>query len=129
MEEQIVEFFRNGENNMKIWNGDQIVFPVFNPRFPLGILALGTMTVSAGVIAYANMPACIAFINMTAQGSGTASLQGTERTLQICIGLIMFFKFNPEPVNYFCQFVNRPHCFLYNLSNGLNRFVRLGFAT
>ena len=129
MKEQIVEFIRNRENDMKIGNRDQVIFPVFNPSFSLRILAFGTVTVTAGVIAYANVPASIAFIYMSAQGSSTTAKQSTESTLEICIGRIMFFKLNPEPVNYISQFINRLHCFLYNLSNGLNRFVRLGFAT
>ncbi len=52
---------------MKIRHWKQILFSAFNPGLPLGILALGTMAVPAGIIADANMPACIAFVNMPAQ--------------------------------------------------------------
>ncbi len=52
---------------MKVGYRDQVLFPVFDPFFPLGILALGTMAVTAGVITDADMPAAIAFVDMSAQ--------------------------------------------------------------
>jgi hypothetical protein len=52
---------------MKVRNRKKITFTVFNPGFPLGILALGTMTVTAGVVTDADMPALITFVNMSAQ--------------------------------------------------------------
>jgi hypothetical protein len=51
---------------VKVRNREKIPFSVFNPGFPLGVLAFGTMTVTAGVIADANMPALIAPVNMAA---------------------------------------------------------------
>jgi len=74
MQEQTIELIRYGKNNVKIRYRKQVLFTVFNPGFPLSILALGTMAVTAGVIAYANMPALIAFINMSAQRRCTATL-------------------------------------------------------
>jgi hypothetical protein len=52
---------------MKIWDWNQVGLTTFDPRFPLGVLAFWTMTVTATVITDANMPAVIAFINMTTQ--------------------------------------------------------------
>jgi hypothetical protein len=52
---------------MEIRYGKQILFTVCDPRFSLRILALGTMTVTAGVVTDADMPALIAFVDMSAQ--------------------------------------------------------------
>jgi hypothetical protein len=52
---------------MEVWHGQQILFTAFNPCFPIRILALGTMTVTAGVVTDADMPALIAFVDMSAQ--------------------------------------------------------------
>lgn len=69
-----VELIRQGKHYMKVRNRKEIAFTVFYPGFPLSILALGTMTVTAGVITDANMPAMIAPVNMTAQRGATATL-------------------------------------------------------
>jgi hypothetical protein len=64
---QTIEFIGYCKDNMKVWHRKQILLPVFHPRFSLGILTLGTMTVTARVIANADMTTLIAFINMSAQ--------------------------------------------------------------
>jgi hypothetical protein len=55
------------KNNMKVWDRKQILLPVLNPCFTLGILALGTMTVTARVVTDADMSTLITFVNMSAQ--------------------------------------------------------------
>jgi hypothetical protein len=67
MQKQSIEFIGNGKHNMKIWYRDQICFTAFDPCFSLGILAFGAMTIAAAIITYANMPALIALVNMSAQ--------------------------------------------------------------
>jgi hypothetical protein len=52
---------------MKVWDRKQILLAVFHPCFPLSVLAFWTMTVTARVVTNADMPALIAFINMSAQ--------------------------------------------------------------
>jgi hypothetical protein len=52
---------------MKVWDRKQILLSVFYPCFPLSILALGTMTVTARVVTDTDMTTLIAFINMSAQ--------------------------------------------------------------
>jgi hypothetical protein len=64
---QTIEFVRYCKNNMKVWNRKQILLAIFYPYFSLGILALGTMTVTARVVTNADMTTLIAFINMSAQ--------------------------------------------------------------
>jgi hypothetical protein len=67
MQKQPVELVGDSKHNMKIRYRYQVLFTAFNPRFPLGVLAFGTMTVAATVITYANVPALIASINMSSQ--------------------------------------------------------------
>ncbi|HUX57843.1 MAG TPA: hypothetical protein VMV77_12770, partial [Bacteroidales bacterium] len=67
VKKQTVEFIRNRKNHMKVWDRQQILFAAFYPCFTLRILALGTMTVTAGVVTDADMTALIAFVNMSAQ--------------------------------------------------------------
>jgi hypothetical protein len=52
---------------MKVWDRKQILLAVFHPCFPLSILALGTMTVTARVVTDTDMTTLITFINMSAQ--------------------------------------------------------------
>jgi hypothetical protein len=67
LKKHAIEFIRYCKNNMKVWDRKQILLAVFHPCFPLSILALGTMTVTARVVTDADMTALIAFINMSAQ--------------------------------------------------------------
>ena len=67
LKKQAIESIRYSKNNMKVWYRKQILLAVFHPCFPLSILALGTMTVTARVVTDADMTALIAFINMSAQ--------------------------------------------------------------
>jgi hypothetical protein len=67
LKKQTIESIRYCKNNMKVCHRKQILLAVFYPCFPLSILALGTMTVTARVITNADMTALIAFINMSAQ--------------------------------------------------------------
>jgi len=67
LKKQTIESIGYCKNNMKVWDRDKILLAVLNPCFTLGILALGTMTVTARVVTNADMAALIAFINMSAQ--------------------------------------------------------------
>lgn len=114
---------------MKVRSRNKILFTVFYPCFPLCVLALGTVPVTAGVIAYAYMPACIALIHMTTQRCCTTTLQCTQGASQVCVGGMFLLKLHSEPANDLSQFEGWFQLSVYNLSNGLNRFVLLGFAT
>jgi len=67
LKEQAIESIRYSKNNMKVWDWKQILLAVFHPCFSLGILALGTMTVTARVVTNADMTTLITFVNMSAQ--------------------------------------------------------------
>ena len=67
LNKQAIECIRYCKNNMKVWYRKQILLAVFHPCFPLSVLALGTMTVTARVVTNADMTTLIAFINMSAQ--------------------------------------------------------------
>lgn len=114
---------------MKIGCRKEIPLAVFNPGFPPGILALGTMPVAAGVITDANVPARIAPVKVPAQCTCTAPLKRSQGTVYICIGMALLLKLLSVTFYDLCQFKGRPQTFVYNRSSGLNRLVRLGFAT
>jgi hypothetical protein len=87
------------------------------------------MTVTAGVIADANMPALIAPVNMATHRGGAAMLQRAQGPSHICIGPMLFYELCSVIIDYLSQFICRSQALSYNLSNGLNRLVRLGLAT
>lgn len=67
LKKQAIEFIRNSKNDMEVWYRQQILLAAFHPCFPVRILTLGAMTVTAGVVTDADMPALIAFVDMSAQ--------------------------------------------------------------
>jgi hypothetical protein len=62
LKKKTIECIRYSKYHMKVWDRKQILLVVFHPCFPLSILALGTMTVTARVITDTDMTALIAFI-------------------------------------------------------------------
>lgn len=129
VQKQPVEHGRQSKDQVKIGYRQKICFTVLYPGLALGILAFGAMTVTAAVITDANMPARVAFINMTSQSSGTTPEQCSESTFYVGIGGMLIVKFLTEAFDYPGQFEGWFHDLAYNLSSGLNRLVRSGFAT
>jgi len=129
VKKQPVQFIRDRENHMEVWHRQQILFAAFDPGFALCVLAFGAMTVAAGVITYADMTALVAFVHMSAHGRCTATQQGAQGSFYITVGCMLLVKLLPEPFNDICQFEGRFQALAYNLSNGLNRLLRLGLAT
>jgi hypothetical protein len=93
---------------MEIWNREQILFAFLDPGFALGVLALGTMTVTATVVAYADMSARVAPVHVTAKGGGTATADGMQRSENIPVGLMRIRKPTTKPFNDLGQFKSRP---------------------
>ena len=129
MQKQVVEHTGNGEHDMEVWNRQEVLFALFDPCFALCVLAFRAMPVTARVVTDTHMPACVAFIHMSAQRRSTAAFYGTKRSLQVCVGGMFLFILGSEPADDLHQFEWWLQPFLYNLSNGLNRFVLLGLAT
>jgi hypothetical protein len=67
LKKKAIERVRYSKDNMKVWYRKQILLAVLYPCFPLSILALWTMTVTARVITDTDITTLIAFINMSAQ--------------------------------------------------------------
>jgi hypothetical protein len=63
---------------MEILNGKKIFTAGLDPLFLGQGLAFGTVPIPAGVIRYLQVTAVVALILMTAQGSGSADLDGTH---------------------------------------------------
>jgi hypothetical protein len=93
---------------MKIGYREQILFSLLNPCFALGVLALGTMTVTAAVVAYADMTAGVAPVHMTAQGGGTATADGMQCSENVPVGLILILEATAKPINNLSQFESWP---------------------
>jgi hypothetical protein len=124
-----IEFIRHSKDHMEIWNRKQVLLSVPDPCFALCVLALGAMTVSAAIIAYADMSAGVAPVYMTAHKGGTATADSMQRSENIPVGLMLIHKVASEPFNNLCQFKRRSQSLAYNRSSGLNRLLRLGLAT
>ena len=63
---------RHRENDMEVLGRDNLFPAEFNPLLTLLLLALGTMTVSAAVVADMYVPTFGTYLYMPAQGTGTA---------------------------------------------------------
>lgn len=114
---------------MKIRNRQQVAHALSYPFFTTVSLTLRTMTVPARIVADLDMPARIASVNMTAQSRCSALLQSSKHTANVAVGMVLLLELLPVTVNYLCQFKAGLQTLAYNLSNGLNRLLRLGFAT
>jgi hypothetical protein len=71
-EADVVQNFRQGKNQMVMFNRVCILKPVFNPESLFCPLAFGTVTVPAAVIADMFLATMVTTILMTAQGCGAA---------------------------------------------------------
>jgi hypothetical protein len=60
------------EDDMEVLGGDDFFPAELNPLLALLVLALGTMTVSAAVVADMDVPTFRAYLDMPAQSAGTA---------------------------------------------------------
>ena len=72
MTNQRIEQVRDGEDHMKMMNGQQLLQALLQPPVPGGILALWAMAVPAGIINRLLESATLARLHMPAQGSGPA---------------------------------------------------------
>lgn len=96
---------------MEVRNRKQILLAVLNPGFPLCVLAFGTMTIPAAVVADADMAALVAFIDMTAEYGSSAYLYRIQYPEGVCIGIECTVKAAAESFNDLSQFKGRSHLF------------------
>jgi hypothetical protein len=76
--DQGIQFRRDGEDHMKIFNRQKIFTAGLDPFFLGQGLAFGTVPVPAGVIRYLQMAAVVALVLVTTQGSRSADLDSTH---------------------------------------------------
>ena len=93
---------------MEIGNRQKIPLTIFYPSFAFGILALWAMTVTAAVVAYADVPAGVAPVHVTAKGCGTTISDRIQGSQNVPVGLMFFFKLSAKPFNDLCQFRRIP---------------------
>src|SRR6202040_2567754 len=61
---------REGEDDVEIFDGEQLGFPVLDPFGGGGGLALGAVAVAAGVIGDLAVAAAVTLLDMSAEGGG-----------------------------------------------------------
>ena len=76
MESDPGDLFGHGENDVEVFDRQQLFLPVFEPFGPIAALALRAMTVPAGVVSVASSVAAVAFFEMAAEDCGTAGFDG-----------------------------------------------------
>jgi hypothetical protein len=85
-----VEFVRQGERDVAIWNGKQPVLNPLVPRFSLITLAQWTMAVSTRKVAVFHRPAVWTSQSVTAQSRRTAHPDSTDQFDRTKVWLIAF---------------------------------------
>ena len=71
---------RQGEDQMKVGDGQQLRLPLFQPPFGVGAMAFGTTAVLAGVIGVLKVAALlVALFQVSTHGLGAAGSDGKER--------------------------------------------------
>ena len=78
LQEERNQAVRKGEDHMKVGNRKQVVHLRFNPKRLIQALALGTMSIAAGVIGGILAPAVIASLQVPTQGRGATCDQGID---------------------------------------------------
>jgi hypothetical protein len=79
--EEPMELLRHGKDEMKVGNSKKLSPPLIEPLFGIAPVALGTASVSAGMVGVTPQPAVVADGKMAAQGLGAALGKVSERTL------------------------------------------------
>lgn len=69
--EQLIEVMRQGEDNMIVWNGQQLAFPIYDPSFFVDHLAFRTVSIPARIVGDRLHPTGFADSHMTSKGFGS----------------------------------------------------------
>jgi hypothetical protein len=120
-ETYLVQNFRQGENQMVMFNRVCILKTVFDPESLFCALAFGAMTTAAAVIADMYFPTMITTILMTAQGCGAAHGQGSKNAELVTVRIVFTDKIPTEYPDYIRHFMlSAAHkASLYRVSRGL----------
>lgn len=73
-----VEWFGNGEDHMEVRNGEKLFPSCLKPLFFGEELALGTVSVPAGIVRYPYVPALFAFVDVSTESACSANLDGVH---------------------------------------------------
>src|SRR5262249_37951044 len=80
------DLFGNSEDDVEILAGQQFGFSALEPLGPFGVLAFGAMPIAAGIVSNTSVRAVVAFLDVAAQGSRAADLDGAHHA-QLVDGL------------------------------------------
>ena len=87
--DQGIEFVRYGEDRVKIGTGQQLCLPVIEPFLLDQRLALGTVSVSAGVVSVTGVPAVITRFDMSAQCCGSTELDALHYLVLLSVDHVL----------------------------------------
>src|SRR4030095_13443461 len=76
---QRIELFRQGEDDMKVRQRQQLDAALLQPALLVQALTLRAMPIATGVVDDLACPAMSALVDMTAQGGGAAGFDGFQR--------------------------------------------------
>lgn len=99
---------RQSEDHMIVWNGQQLAFPIDDPSFPVGHLALWAMAVAAGVVTDRLYPTRRAYSYMTSQDLSPTQGQGLEGFPDLCYRIKLLFESRTMKMDNVANFMFRP---------------------
>jgi len=100
---------RQRENDMEVPDRDDFFPAELNPLLTILLLALGTMTVSAAVVADMYVPTFGTHLYMPAQGTGTALRHVPEGSLNCRYDMMLAQKFSTVAPDNLTDVESRPH--------------------
>lgn len=103
---------------MIVGNGQQFTFPIDDPSFTVGGLALRAVAVAAGVVTDRLHTAGFAYSDMASQSLSPAQGQSPQGFPDLCYGFKVFFKLRTVKMDNIADLMGWPQR-VYSLSNGL----------
>jgi hypothetical protein len=116
--QHFIELVWQSKDKVIVWHGQEFAFPVTDPPFTVGSLALGAVAVPAGIITNRKDATGLANSNMAAQGFGPAKGQSPEGFSYLYDRLVLLSErctVNADDIANFIPGLQG----LYSLSNGL----------
>jgi hypothetical protein len=115
--QHFIELVWQSKDKVIVWHGQEFAFPVTDPPFTVGSLALGAVAVPAGIITNRKDATGLANSNMAAQGFGPAKGQSPEGFSYLYDRLVLLSErctVNADDIANFIPGLQG----LYSLSNG-----------
>ena len=109
--QQFIEGMGQSKDNMIVGNRQQFAFPVQDPSFTVGGLALGAMAVAATVITDGLCATVFTDGHMATQGFGPAQCNGLQGLFYLQGDIVLLLKISAMKTDDVGQFKFRLQCF------------------